>query len=52
MNGRNVRPRRPLVDRELFSSFWGAGFESACHINKAGVRLDMVASTQHDRWLD
>jgi beta-glucosidase/6-phospho-beta-glucosidase/beta-galactosidase len=47
------RAARPaLVDRELFSSFWGAGFESACHINKAGVRLDMVASTQHDRWVD
>jgi UDP-galactopyranose mutase len=38
--------------REVFSSFWGAGFEAACHINKAGVRLDMVASTQHDRWVD
>jgi len=47
------RPVAPaLVDRKPFSSFWGAGFESACHINKAGVRLDMVAATQHDRWLD
>jgi hypothetical protein len=25
-----------------------AGFESACHINRAGARLDMLASTQHD----
>jgi hypothetical protein len=32
----------------LFDSFWLAGFESACHINRAGRRLDMIASTQHD----
>lgn len=32
----------------LFSSFWLAGFESACHINKFGARLDMIQSTQHD----
>ena len=43
MNGRNVPVAPALVDRKPFSSFWGAGFESACHINKAGVRLDMVA---------
>ena len=24
------------------------GFEAACHINSAGVRLDMIAATQHD----
>jgi beta-glucosidase/6-phospho-beta-glucosidase/beta-galactosidase len=32
----------------LFKSFWQAGFESACHINRFGTRLDMIASTQHD----
>lgn len=32
----------------LFRSFWLAGFESACHINRAGQRLDMIAATQHD----
>jgi beta-glucosidase/6-phospho-beta-glucosidase/beta-galactosidase len=32
----------------LFDSFFLAGFESACHINKAGRRLDMLALTQHD----
>ncbi len=32
----------------LFDSFFLAGFESACHINKAGQRLDMLALTQHD----
>jgi beta-glucosidase/6-phospho-beta-glucosidase/beta-galactosidase len=31
-----------------FPSFWIAGFESACHINRAGRRIDMVAATQHD----
>jgi len=33
----------------LFESFLMAGFESACHINKSGLRLDMHALTQHDR---
>jgi hypothetical protein len=32
----------------LFDSFWMGGFEAACHINSAGVRLDMIAATQHD----
>ena len=31
----------------LFRSLWLGGFESASHINRAGVRLDMLASTQH-----
>ena len=29
-----------------------AGFESACHINRSGQRLDMIAATQHDKFLD
>ena len=29
-----------------------AGFESACHINKQRRRLDMIAATQHDRFVD
>lgn len=33
----------------LFNSFFLAGFESACHINRAGVRLNMLEFTQHDR---
>src|ERR671927_74419 len=36
----------------LFRSFWMAGFESSLHINKYGVRLDMIAATQHDRFID
>jgi hypothetical protein len=32
----------------FFRSFWIAGFESACHINRAGLRLDMLATTEHD----
>jgi beta-glucosidase/6-phospho-beta-glucosidase/beta-galactosidase len=36
----------------LFRTFWMAGFESACHINSAGHRLDMIAATQHDRQVD
>ncbi len=36
----------------LFSSFWMAGFESACHINSLGQRLDMIAAVQHDSEAD
>jgi beta-glucosidase/6-phospho-beta-glucosidase/beta-galactosidase len=32
----------------LFESFWMGGFESACQINTMGVRIDMLAATQHD----
>jgi beta-glucosidase/6-phospho-beta-glucosidase/beta-galactosidase len=37
-------PFRP----SLFQSFWMGGFESACHINRSGQRLDMLHATQHD----
>src|SRR4051794_20056676 len=37
---------------QLFPSFWLAGFEGACHINSSGLRLDMIAATQHDRQAD
>src|SRR5215210_5387727 len=36
----------------LFRSFWIGGFESACHINRSGVRIDMVSATQHDELVD
>jgi beta-glucosidase/6-phospho-beta-glucosidase/beta-galactosidase len=36
----------------MFSSFWMAGFESSCHINRHRRRLDMIAATQHDRFAD
>jgi beta-glucosidase/6-phospho-beta-glucosidase/beta-galactosidase len=36
----------------IFQSFWMAGFESACHVNERGHRLDMIAATQHDRFVD
>lgn len=35
----------------IFSSFWLAGFESACHVTRSGTRLDMMAATQHDRFV-
>jgi UDP-galactopyranose mutase len=44
--------RQPLARSHLFRSFWMAGFESACHINQSGMRLDLVAATQHDRFVD
>jgi beta-glucosidase/6-phospho-beta-glucosidase/beta-galactosidase len=44
-------PLRPGVS-QLFRSFWIGGFESATHINKSGVRIDMVSATQHDTQVD
>src|SRR6476469_2005616 len=41
-----------MIDDPIFSSFWMAGFESACHVNSRGVRLDMIPATQHDRFVD
>jgi hypothetical protein len=38
----------PAEQRPLFRSFWMGGFECSCHINAAGVRLDMTAALQHD----
>lgn len=32
----------------LFRSFWMGGFECSTHINGPGVRLDMIAATEHD----
>ena len=37
------------MSTSFFRSFWQAGFESASHINRAGVRLDMIRQTAHDR---
>lgn len=31
-----------------FQSFWMGGFEAACHLNRQGRRLDLLAETQHD----
>src|SRR3954471_5332420 len=41
-----------MIDSEIFASFWMAGFESACHVNSKGVRLDMIHATQHDRFVE
>ncbi len=38
-----------LPPPDLFRSFFQGGFESATHINRHGERLDMIATTQHDR---
>lgn len=48
-----VRPcgRPDLLTSNLFDSFWMAGFESSTHITGAGVRLDMIEATQHDRFV-
>ncbi|HLH57262.1 MAG TPA: beta-glucosidase [Verrucomicrobiae bacterium] len=34
----------------LFKSFFAAGFECSTHFRKAGMRLDLIASTRHDEF--
>lgn len=41
--------KNELPPPQLFKSFWIAGYESSCHINGKGERLDILAATQHDR---
>jgi beta-glucosidase/6-phospho-beta-glucosidase/beta-galactosidase len=41
----------PTFHPSVFRSFWMGGFESSCHVNEAGVRLDMLEATQHDRFV-
>src|SRR5262245_39879413 len=38
-----------LAPPSLFRSFWMAGFESACQINRDRERVDLIAGVQHDR---
>lgn len=38
-----------LPPPQLFQSFWIGGYESSCHRNRHGERLDLIAATQHDR---
>jgi hypothetical protein len=33
-----------------FKSFFLGGFESSCHVLRSGKRLDVIASTSHDRY--
>jgi hypothetical protein len=40
------------VERALFNSFFMAGFECSTHRLPSGKRLDMLAATGHDRFLE
>jgi hypothetical protein len=46
----SIPQRKP--DSNIFKSFWMGGFESSTHIRRDGRRLDLVASTQHDRFAE
>ena len=36
--------------RPLFASYFLGGFECSTHVRRDGKRLDLIASTGHDRW--
>jgi beta-glucosidase/6-phospho-beta-glucosidase/beta-galactosidase len=42
--------RAMTLNSSLFRSFWIAGFECSTHRNSRGIRLDMTAAVQHDRF--
>ncbi|HET9114434.1 MAG TPA: beta-glucosidase [Burkholderiales bacterium] len=44
--------KKEFTSPPLFKSYWIAGYESSCHINTKGERLDMLAATQHDSQVD
>ncbi len=48
IKGHELRKSILHPDSKIFQSFWMAGFESACHVNATGHRVDMIASVQHD----
>ncbi|MBW3623951.1 MAG: beta-glucosidase [Armatimonadetes bacterium] len=39
-----------VEDASLFRSFFLGGFECSTHVNMSGKRLDLIASTGHDRF--
>lgn len=47
-SGEHASVAHESLNGRVLRSFWSAGFESACHINRSLCRLDMVAITQHD----
>lgn len=44
--------QRSSLNTSIFKSYIQAGFECSTHKLRGGKRLDMVAATQHDRFLD
>lgn len=45
-------PSTSSGDASVFASFWHGGFECSSHITRTGRRLDLIAATQHDRFVD
>ena len=44
--------RPPVTPAPMFRSFFLAGFDSSTQLTRTGTRLDMLAATQHDRFVD
>ena len=40
----------PLPREPILKSFFGAGFECSTHRLRSGLRLDLIASTKHDKF--
>src|SRR5437870_2721356 len=41
-----------MADQPLFQSFFLGGFESSTHRLRSGERLDLIAATRHDHWVE
>ena len=46
-----TQDRRTRVSERTFPSFFMGGFECSTHKLSAGKRLDLITSTQHDRFV-
>src|SRR2546421_5638228 len=42
----------PAIQNPLFPSLFLAGFECSTPINQHGQRIDQIAATQHDRFVE
>jgi hypothetical protein len=48
----SMRPVETIPRRPMFKSFFAGGFECSTHQRRSGQRLDLIASTEHDRFAD
>ncbi|RYH09260.1 MAG: hypothetical protein EON57_05050 [Alphaproteobacteria bacterium] len=47
-----VDDRPPASAPKLFQSYWQGGFECSTHRLRSGRRLDIIASSEHDRYAE
>src|SRR2546422_430904 len=46
----STQPDQPLLCSPVWPGFFAAGFECSTHRWRSGKRLDLIASTEHDKF--